>query len=578
MKKGFTLIDIIIGIGLILLAFMSIYGVFKLGTELIGRSKAKVGALALTNERMEIIRNLAYDDIGTISGIPAGNIPQTEEISLNGIKYTRRVLAQYVDAPEDGQGALDENGIMADYKRVKVETSWASKIASSSVVLISDIMPKGIETNIGGGTLIINVFDASAIPVAGATVHIENSTTNPTISTDISTNSAGKVIFPGSPTASSYEITVTKSGFSGSQTYGNAPPNVSPDPTHLTIIEGNTTQASFVIDLTAVKTVKTWEPPRDSFWPDLFDNDSKISSSTDIVIANGKVELASSTGYGPTGFLYSIDISPTYLNAWQEFSWNDTTVASTSIKYQLYYYDPTPAFALVPDVDLPGNSVGFTTSPVDISALDTANYATLAPYALLETEDASSTPTLFDWQISYREGPIPIGNINFNMRGEKTIGRDSGNNLIYKYNQSLQTNSVGQITIPDLEFDIYNLTIDGVATGYDISESCSPQSVNILPGIATTTDLYLVPNAANSLLVVVKDTAGGLVKNANARLYRSGYDTTQAAASCGQTFFTPLITAINYSLDVTATGYTNINLTNIDVTGYTTIEVIMNLL
>ena len=42
---GFSFIDVIIGVGLLIISFLAIYGVFNLSIGLIGVSKAKVGAL-----------------------------------------------------------------------------------------------------------------------------------------------------------------------------------------------------------------------------------------------------------------------------------------------------------------------------------------------------------------------------------------------------------------------------------------------------------------------------------------------------------------------------------------------------
>ncbi|HDO23686.1 MAG TPA: hypothetical protein ENG99_00520, partial [bacterium] len=156
-RGGFSLIETLIGTALMLVVFVSIFGVFNMGIKIVGKSKAKAGAIALATERMELIRNLPYKDVGTAGGLVPGNIPQTESIVLNGINYTRSVFVQYVDDPKDGIGANDENGVTADYKIARVEVNWPG--AASPVIFVSNIIPKGIETVAGGGTLKLNVFD-----------------------------------------------------------------------------------------------------------------------------------------------------------------------------------------------------------------------------------------------------------------------------------------------------------------------------------------------------------------------------------------------------------------------------------
>ena len=167
-QKGSSLIDVIVGTAILVIVFVGIFGIFKLSIELVSSSKAKTGALALANEQMEYLRSLSYDDVGTIGGIPSGNIPQEETIVLNQATYTRRTFIQYVDDPKDGLGAGDENFITADYKHAKVEMKWTIGETKRKFSLVSNIVPKGIETLQGGGILTINTIDAFGAPLPGA--------------------------------------------------------------------------------------------------------------------------------------------------------------------------------------------------------------------------------------------------------------------------------------------------------------------------------------------------------------------------------------------------------------------------
>ena len=291
--RGFLLIDVIVGVGLMTVAFFSIFGAFQLSVEIITNSKARVGALALAQEKIESIRSLAYKDVGTLGGIPAGNILQNEVVTLNNIDYSRRVLIQNVDDAKDGIGALDENGITADYKRAKVEVSWYIRKSTKSLSLTTNIVPKGIESIAGGGTIIINVFDALGVAVSGANVHIENNTLTPKVSIDISTNTKGKVTFPGSPSGNSYEVTVSKNGYSTAKTYSITTANPNPNPGNISVLEGQTTSVSFAIDKVSVKTVRTFSPIVNNKWKDFFDDVLKISTKTNTSVLNGDRYLLS---------------------------------------------------------------------------------------------------------------------------------------------------------------------------------------------------------------------------------------------------------------------------------------------
>jgi hypothetical protein len=76
---------------------------------------------------------------------------------------------------------------------------------------------------------------------------------------------------------------------------------------------------------------------------------------------------------------------------WDSLSFNDTG----SITYKIYY-DVLGTPTIVPDGSLPGNSTGFTTSPVDLSSLTTKDY----PILYIKAEFGSADAQLQDWTVS----------------------------------------------------------------------------------------------------------------------------------------------------------------------------------
>ncbi|MBU3923000.1 prepilin-type N-terminal cleavage/methylation domain-containing protein, partial [Patescibacteria group bacterium] len=109
MKKGFTLIETLIAIAILVIVIIGIVGVLQMNIRIANRTSSRVGAVSLINKRMEMLRNLDYDNIGTIGGIPSGDIPQQETIILNDIEYTLKTFIQYFDDLKDGIGENDEN-------------------------------------------------------------------------------------------------------------------------------------------------------------------------------------------------------------------------------------------------------------------------------------------------------------------------------------------------------------------------------------------------------------------------------------------------------------------------------------
>lgn len=110
------------------------------------------------------------------------------------------------------------------------------------------------------------------------------------------------------------------------------------------------------------------------------------------------------TGVGGTHHLLSTPINASLITAsnWDKFSFSDVET-NGSITYKLYY-DEGGTPTLIPDIDLPSNSTGFTSSPVDLSMLDTATYPTL--YLGAELTYSGGSPQLLDWQVNLNDPPL----------------------------------------------------------------------------------------------------------------------------------------------------------------------------
>lgn len=263
-NKGFTFIQTLIGIALFAIAFISLLSLLQLGIQVITQSRARVTALALANQKIETIRNMSYGGIGTIGGIPVGPIPQTEMINRNNIDFTVKTTIINIDDPFDE--LAPDDFLASDYKKAKIEVSWAGKTAPKApVALITDIAPKGIETEAGGGTLSISVFDANGIGVGQANVHIVNDSLIPGIDASYSTDNDGHLILAGAPTSTeAYQITVSKTDYSTDKTYG-IEEVANPSKPHVSVFEGMLTEISFAIDELSYLTVRTKGPEESGF-------------------------------------------------------------------------------------------------------------------------------------------------------------------------------------------------------------------------------------------------------------------------------------------------------------------------
>ncbi len=577
--RGATLIDTLISTALMLVVFVGIAAAFRLSIEVVTNNKARAGALALANERMEYVRSLPYDDVATVGGVPAGTIPATETVELNGITYTRRTIVLYADDAKDGLGVSDENDILTDYKQVKVETSWTLKYGARTITLVSRVSPVGLETAGPGGVLDLAIVSATAQPISGALVRIVNSTLVPAVDISLFSDNEGEVIVIGAPPSAGYEIVVSKSGYTTIQTYAATPQNTNPTPGHLTIADGQTTSATLTTDLVGTKNIRSFGPNETTAWTDIFADATKLADVVDTEVLGGSVQLVNTAGtYIANGTARSIAITPTDLLGWDEFWWADTKPAQTNVLYRVYTGDGT---ALIPDAQVPGNSSGLAVSPVDLSGISTTTYPTLSVHATMGAVDTSVTPEINSWNVSYEHGPVPLPNLVFSLQGLKTIG-SGPSGLIFKYSTTtLSTGPTAGMNAANLEWDTYTISVNGAATGYDIASSCAPQPEALLPGDYLSTSLYLVPHTTHSFLVDVRSSAGVVIPNASVRLYRGVYNTTQSTDGCGYTLFSSLASGSSgtgnpYSLDVSATGFQAFSATDVTVSGSSKLSIVLN--
>lgn len=576
-ERGSTLLDAVVGTALMLVVFVGIVGAFRLTVEAVSNNKSRAGAVALANERLEYIRSLSYDAVGTVGGIPSGALEQSTTTLLNDVSYTRRTFISYEDDAGDGLGGGDSNGIIADYKAVKVTVSWQSRQATRTITLVTRISPPGIESAVPGGLLTVSVVNSTAQPVANASVRIVNASVSPAIDLTTYTDSAGVANVIGAPAGSGYQVTVTKSGYSLAQTYSPNATNTDPLPAHLGVALNQTTAATFGIDLLATAHVRTYEPLAAATWSDSFSNMSRIAFSDHIDVSGGSAHLEDVDGvYESAGVVHSTPISAAYLHGWDELTWNDSTPAGTEIVYRVYN---SAVEAPVPDSMLPGNSGGFTSSPIDLSNIATSTYPSIALVAEFSTSDTSVTPEMEDWSVTYNAGPAPLGPVSFAMRGAKTVGSGPGG-LVYKYDLTHTTDSAGVAQINNVEWDSYTFSIPA-STGYDIASACSPQPSVIPADSSVTTSLYLVPHTTHSLLVDVKSAGGATIPGATVRLYRGVYDTTKQSDSCGNAFYSNLSSGTPgggnaYSIEVSASGYQTYTASDVSVSGTSRLSVILN--
>lgn len=552
--KGFSLIDVIVGIALLLIVFLALLGILRVSLSLSTLVKAKAAAVELANTQMEYLRGLSYDALGTVGGIPTGSIPQTSTAIVDGMSYTIRTFIIYKDDPADGLGAADTNHVTTDYKVGRVTVSYAIYGLTKSVVLLSNFVPTGIESSTGGGTLSLHVVDATGADMSGATVEIVNTAISPAIDLTTFTDTSGLVLIGGAATSTQYQIYVSRTGYSSAQTYARTGTNRNPNPGLLTVAKDQTTSSTFAIDRLATLTVASVAPAVTSSFSDTFANAGNLASMTDTRIDDGKLKLANQA---LAGSARSLPVNPSYLDGWGLLSATITTPAGTNAVVRVDDAGGTP----IPDSVLAGNSIGFSSFPVSLTGLATSSYPGISLEATLTSNSTTTTPSISDWSVSHTSGPAPVMNIPFTLVGTKTIGTTASNTPIYKTSLADTTGATGQ-KAESLEWDAYVLTLSSGT----LLENCPASPYQLPPAVATTTTLLVGTPTANTLPILVKNAAGNAIGHARVVLAKSDYAATVPASACGLAYFNGLA-AGTYSATAFARGYATTTVPSIVVSG-----------
>ena len=250
-NSGITLIEVVVGLGLLAILIQAVYFGFSNVLEAIGKDKSRFDGISILEKEIEIIRNMPFSDVGISGGYPPGKLLAEKNIQLGQQIFILKTTVRNIDDSFDGVlGGNPNDTAPADYKVVELEVSCDNCYYFAPIQMTTTVAPKGLESDSDNGSLFINVFDANGQPISGADVNVVNNALNPTITINDTTNINGILQLVDIPTSTSaYEITISKSGYSSDKTEpigGVSNPN--PTKPHATIGQQQITQISFSID------------------------------------------------------------------------------------------------------------------------------------------------------------------------------------------------------------------------------------------------------------------------------------------------------------------------------------------
>jgi len=579
-QSGFTYIELIVVTAIMLLIFGAVLVSFQYALELGQVSRVKVSAVSLANDRMEFFRSLPYDDVGLVASFPVGLIPQTSTFNLNGFEITEEIWVDYEDDPadgEDGTGTPDSNDIAQDYKLIKALYTWTVNERTNSLSLVSTIVPRSIETNVGAGTIRINVLDADNTLLQNASVQIVGS--NPGFPYDVTRPSTadGTALF-SVPADSDYQAFVTANiggrQYSTSSTYFATTDNPNPTVIPFAVSEGGISTQTFTIGELSDLLVTTLSSLVEASALETFADTNAVAVATNVVVAGDELVLEDTAGvYEPTGVVYLNPIEPAAIEQWETIRVVADVPVGTSYMVQLYTGSSTN-YTLVPDADLPGNSSGLFDTLIDLSALDVTAYPTTTVAVSLFTTDTSVTPVVQEIETYWRASESARSNTSLFVRGDKIIGTDASSAPIYKSTETIVTDTNGERQLNGIEFDTYIAT----SSVYSLASACPAHPYIVPAGSDTELELLFVSGVTNSARVSVVDGLGRAIPGASVQLTRAGYDVSQTTNTCGQTFFSGggLGVHADYDINVSAPGYAGESIDSFSIDGEMSVTITLS--
>lgn len=250
-QKGFTLIEVVVSASIFLLFALGIYGGLSLVFKIVYQSRLKILETALLSEELEAVRNLPFDNIGIENGVPAGVLSHTKNVTRNGVYFLLTTTVRNVDNSFDGMatGTPTVDTSPGDYKLVEMSAICANCSQITPVILSTIIAPKNLEGSSANGHLYIQVFDANGLGVPGASVHAVNTARTPNTVIDDVTDNDGWLRIIDTPTGTlSYNITVSKNGYSSDYTVASTEANPNPIKPPANVVSQTVTELSFSID------------------------------------------------------------------------------------------------------------------------------------------------------------------------------------------------------------------------------------------------------------------------------------------------------------------------------------------
>ena len=209
----------VIGIALFAAVSLMLYSTYSRVFIVARAAQSRINAVALAEEQFELARNLPFNSVGTIGGIPSGSLRQVQTLQRGGMTFIATTTVRNIDQSFDGTAGGSPNDLSpADNKLVEIDINCITCVNFRPLVLTTWVGPKNLEGSTTNGSLFVKVIDASGLGVQGATVIVVSTSSNPSISvSDLTATSGMLQLVDAPPGIESYRVIVGKAGYSSSQ-------------------------------------------------------------------------------------------------------------------------------------------------------------------------------------------------------------------------------------------------------------------------------------------------------------------------------------------------------------------------
>ncbi len=144
-QKGLTFFEIVIATAIFLVFAIGVYQAYTTLFAAVANARHRALAADLANARFEIIKNMPYTSVGTLSGNPPGTLVASETVVASSVTFLVETTVVNLDDPFDGVSGSGDV-FPADYKLVEIKVTCQGCKNLPSIIFTGRVAPKGLES------------------------------------------------------------------------------------------------------------------------------------------------------------------------------------------------------------------------------------------------------------------------------------------------------------------------------------------------------------------------------------------------------------------------------------------------